>query len=399
MPDKENLQLLERYQKLIKLSRDLASTLDLDVLLNRIVHAAADLSDAAEASILLIDEDNGNLYFEAATNESTMRGLIVPIRSSIAGWIIKNRQPIIIGDVPRDGRYFKNIEETVNIPTKSLLGVPLITKGKVVGVLEAINKIDGHFTKQDQEILMTLGVQAAIAIENTCLFQQSDLIAEFVHELRAPLSSISTAAQLLQHPNLPEDKHKEVTQVIQTESIRLSQMATSFLDLSQLESGRYRFDFQLFKISHLLDECANLIEANANKQGLNLRKDYPEDLPAILGDYDKLKQAIINLLSNAVKYNFPGGEVILRAISKNSSIIIQVEDTGIGIPKEHQASLFQKFYRVPGSENVSSGTGLGLTVVKRIVEGHHGDITLDSDQGKGTIFSIAIPTTQQHQNF
>ena len=176
-------------------------------------------------------------------------------------------------------------------------------------------------------------------------------------------------------------------------------MATSFLDLAQLESGRYRFDFQVLKITHLIDECANLIEANANKQGINLKKDYPEDLPAILGDYDKLKQAIINLLSNAVKYNFPGGEVIIRAFSKNSSIIIQVEDTGIGIPKEHHSSLFQKFYRVPGSENVSSGTGLGLTVVKRIVEGHHGDITLQSDQGRGTTFSIAIPAAQKYQDF
>ena len=95
-------------------------------------------------------------------------------------------------------------------------------------------------------------------------------------------------------------------------------MATSFLDLARLESGRYRFDFQALKLTHLLDECANLIEANANKQGLNFQKDYPEDLPTIQGDYDKLKQAIINLLSNAVKYNLPGGEVILRAFSKDS---------------------------------------------------------------------------------
>ena len=82
MPDKTNIQLLERYQKLIKLSRDLASILDLDVLLNRIVHAAAELSDAGEASILLFDENNGNLFFQAATNESTMRGLIVPVKTA-----------------------------------------------------------------------------------------------------------------------------------------------------------------------------------------------------------------------------------------------------------------------------------------------------------------------------
>jgi signal transduction histidine kinase len=155
----------------------------------------------------------------------------------------------------------------------------------------------------------------------------------------------------------------------------------------------------LLKITQLLDECANLIEVNANKQELNFKKDYPDDLPAIQGDYDKLKQAIINLLSNSVKYNFPGGDVILRAFTKHSSVIIQVEDTGIGIPKEHLASLFQKFFRVPGSDTVSSGTGLGLTVVKRIVEGHHGDISVHSDQGKGATFSIAIPIATNLQTF
>jgi signal transduction histidine kinase len=391
MPESTQLTLLERYQRLIEISRGLASTLDLDVLLDRIVHAAADLSNATEASILLFDESKGELVFQAATNNPQVRGLSVPVGSSIAGWIISNRKPIIIEDVLKDDRYFRNIAEASNVTIKSLLGVPLVTKNKVIGALEAINKKNGGFTSEDQEILMTLGAQAAIAIENTRLFQQSDLIAEFVHEIRTPLSSIATAAQLLQYPQLPKEKHKQMAKVIQTESVRLSEMATSFLDLARLESGRTRFDIQQINIPDLLVECVNLMEMNATQEGMSLNLDYGPDLPVIEGDYDKIKQAIINLLSNAIKYNRPGGQISLRSYLESPNLVIEVEDTGIGISVENQKRLFEKFYRVPGSENISFGTGLGLTVVKRIIEGHKGTIKANSTQGEGTIFKMTLP--------
>jgi GAF domain-containing protein len=167
MPENSQFSLLERYQRLIEISRGLASTLDLDVLLDRIVHAAADLSNASEASILLYDEAKGELVFQAATNKPQVKGLSVPVGGSIAGWIISNREPIIIADVLKDERYFRNIEKASKVTTQSLLGVPLVTKNKVIGALEAINKKNGGFTSEDQEILMTLGAQAAIAIQNT----------------------------------------------------------------------------------------------------------------------------------------------------------------------------------------------------------------------------------------
>ncbi len=391
MPEITPRTLLERYQWLIEISRDLASTLDLDILLNRIVQAAADLSNADEASILLYDEAKGELFFQAATNEPVMRGLSVPVGGSIAGWIITNREPIIIGDVHQDKRYFKSIAQTIKIPTTSLLGVPLITKDKVVGALEAINKCDGSFTQEDQEILMTLGDQAAIAIENARLFQQSDLIAEFVHELRTPLSSLNTAAHLLSYPQLPEEKRGQMINVIQSETTRLSEMATSFLDLARLESGRAHFQIQEFQVSDLLDECANLMQAKAIESSLTFQRDYPPLLPIIQGDYDKIKQAVLNLLSNAIKYNLPEGQVTLKAYPSQNEIIIEIKDNGIGIPKEHISHLFKKFYRVPGSENVSAGTGLGLSVVKRIVDGHGGRIEVASAAGKGATFAIHLP--------
>ena len=141
--------LVDRYQRLIDLSTDLASTLDLRALLSRIVKAAADLSQAEAASILLYDEQNQQLFFEAATNleEPLMRGLVVPAENSIAGWIVAHCEPVIISDVKDDPRHYSGVAQATHVETTSLLAVPLCAKGKVVGVLEAINKAFGSFAQ------------------------------------------------------------------------------------------------------------------------------------------------------------------------------------------------------------------------------------------------------------
>src|SRR3990172_8176045 len=180
MVDSVQPTLLERYQRLLEILRDLASTLDLNVLLNRISQAAADLSNAEAASILLFDENKKQLFFQSSTNleEPLMQGLVIPLEGSIAGWIVSQGKPIVLVAAQQAPRHFSHIGKVTNITTTSLLGVPLIAKEKVVGVLEAINKKSGTFTQEDLQVLVALGAQAAVAIETTRLFQQSDLIAE-----------------------------------------------------------------------------------------------------------------------------------------------------------------------------------------------------------------------------
>jgi signal transduction histidine kinase len=395
MSELNNIPLLDRYQNLIDISRDLTSTLDLDTLLNRIVQVAADLSQAEEASILLYDDNKGELRFQAATNldNPAVRGLRVPVNQSVAGWIVTHCEPLIIEDVKNDDRHFGHVQKVSGLSTTSLLGVPLINKGEVIGVLEAINKNTGYFTTEDQDLLMILGAQAAVAIQNARLFAQSDIIAEFVHELRTPLASLNTAAHLLLSKNVDEDQKEELIDAIQIEITRLSSLATSFLDIARLESGRTQFHFHKINPSILLEECANLMQTQAQEIGLDLQSFLPTDLSPIRGDADKIKQAILNLLSNAIKYNHPNGNIILSAENKDNDVIISVKDSGIGIPESHIEHLFTKFYRVPGSEQQAQGTGLGLSIVKRIVEGHGGEITVESVQNLGTTFSITLPST------
>ncbi len=395
MADTAQATLLERYQRLIEISRDLASTLDLDTLLYRIVRVAADLSHAEEASILLYNEAKDELHFQAATNmdDPTIRGLSIPVDQSVAGWIVTHREAIIIRDAQTDSRHYGKISRAVSVSTKSLLGVPMIHKDKVIGALEAINKKTGEFDADDQELLMILGAQAAVAIENARLFQQSDLISEFVHELRTPLTSINTAAHLLSSARLDEARKAQLIEAIRTETSRLSDLATSFLDLARLESGRTQLHIEPCDLSSLLEECASLMQTQAHEAGLHLQVSLSPNLAACQVDCDKIKQAVLNLLSNAIKYNRPDGQITLAAENRSDAVEIRVSDTGIGIPKDSLDRLFTKFYRVPGSEQRAQGTGLGLSIVKQIIESHGGEISVASEAGKGTTFTIHLPLT------
>ena len=394
MNEIELSSLLERYQKLIDLSLDLASTLDLHELLNRIVSAAADLSHAEAASILLYDEINQQLYFQAATNMDTpmMRGLIVPVSSSIAGWIVLNHQPVIVNDTQKDPRHFEKIGQITQVKTKSLLGVPLITQHKAIGVLEAINKHSGYFTLEDQNILMALGAQAAVAIENTRLFHQSDLISDLVHEIRTPLASLTAATHLLRRVELNEQMEETIIETMEVEIQRLAEMTSAFLDFARLESGRMLFNYEVVNLKELLLECIVIISSKIEQRNQTFDYQIAEDIQPINADYDKIKQVVLNLLSNAMKYTPEGGTILLTAENSEGEVVLRIKDNGPGIPTESLSHIFERFYRVPGSEHLAQGTGLGLSICQSIIETHRGKITVQSQVGKGATFSVYFPS-------
>jgi len=386
-------QTLDSYLRLIEISRDLASTLDLDTLLNDIVHASADITHAEAASILLYDDTARQLYFQVATNidEPTMRGLIIPLDKSIAGWIVTNRKSVRIDDAHKDERHFSDVEQTIGYETKSLLGIPLITKNKVVGVLEVLNKKRGRFTDPDESMLTVLGAQAAVAIENARLFQQSDLIAQFVHELRTPLASLSTATYLLLRPEMSREQRDQIVNNIHNETLRLNSLASSFLDLARLESGRVQFRKARFSVADLIYECSDVMTSKAQETNIQIRVEVPGDMPLMEADRDKIKQVLLNLLSNAIKYNRTNGSVIVTANFSEPEESINIQDTGLGIPEESIPHLFEKFYRVREHEGTASGTGLGLSICKQIIQGHNGRIEVKSKMGVGTSFTIHLP--------
>ncbi len=248
------------------------------------MRAAAEVSGSEAASILLYDNLTRQLYFQVATNldEPTMRGLVVPLEGSLAGWIVINRKSVRVTNAQGDPRFFGNVDLVTGRPTQSLIGVPLITKNKVVGVLEALNKEKGKFTEGDESMLSVLGAQAAVAIENARLFQQSDLISEFVHELRTPLASLSTATYLLLRPEMSREQQEQIINNIHSETLRLNSMASSFLDLARLEFGRVQFRKTSFNIADLLFECKDIMNCKG-RRGKNPNPDRSLGWTAALG--------------------------------------------------------------------------------------------------------------------
>ncbi len=385
--------LLRRYARLLEVTSDLVSTLDLDNLLNNIARAAQELTGSEAASILLHDPQTNHLYFEATTGDviETLGRTAIPAQNSLAGWIFTHQEPLIVDDALQDPRFFREVDILTQFHTMSVLGVPLVAKEKSLGVIEAVNKLDGKFDEEDTRVLQALAAQAAIAIQNTRLFQQSDLVAEMVHELRTPLGALTAAAHLLQRPDLPMEQLHKLGTTVYEEVHRLNSMASDFLELARLESGRARLSREVVHLGGLVGECLEIIRPQAESQGVSLDSEVDPSLAPVQGDRNLLKQLLLNLLTNAIKYNHPEGNVRVELEREADEVILRVIDTGKGIPREDLPRVFDRFYRVQDPEGRAPGTGLGLAIAKRIVESYRGSIQAESTLGSGSVFTVRLP--------
>lgn len=378
-------------ERVIKISRSLNSTLSLAPLLERIVTGAQEMTQSEFCSILLIDHKSGQLYFKAATNLLGLRSIMVPM-DSIAGSVVQSGEHLVVPDVRKDPRFYDQVDEKTDNITRSILAVPLIARGEVIGVLEAINKEGGaDFAEEDVELLSLLGDQAAVAVQNAILFQQSDLISEIVHEMRTPLSSIIAYTELMQRSGATLDQCQQFAEIIEHEADRLSEMANRFLDLARLESGRASIAQEPVEPDTVIRRAVDVLMVKANEEQINLKVDVPDTLPTLVGDAERLHQVILNLVGNAIKYCQSGDDVTVTARRENGHLQIDVADTGPGIPMDMLPHIFERFYRVPGSEKKAVGTGLGLTITQHIVEAHGGEISVDSEEGVGTTFTCKLP--------
>jgi signal transduction histidine kinase len=380
-----------RLEHLIEISLSLSSTLSKPLLLERIVRAAREITETEECSIMLMDRTTGQLYFEAATNLPGLHSIVVPM-DSIAGWVVQHGEHLVVQDARSDPRWDPKTDEQSTFITHSILAVPLITRDKVIGVLEAINKQDeAEFTDEDIEMLTVLGGQAAVAVQNALLFQQSDIISEIVHEMRTPLTSIISYADLMQRPAVTATQCTQFADIIQHEAERISQMTNNFLDLARLESGRASMARDPVDLSTVIRMAINVVRPQADEKQISLVIDLPASLPLITGDAQRFHQVMLNLLSNGIKYCDQGDTITVAVRSEGDRLVVSVADTGPGIPADALPNIFERFYRVPGTERRVLGTGLGLAITRQIVEAHGGEIDVSSEEGQGTTFAFMLP--------
>ncbi len=223
---------------------------------------------------------------------------------------------------------------------------------------------------------------------------KNDFINNMTHELKTPISTISLASQMLRDSSvsLSPGTVDHISGVIFDESKRLSNQVEKVLQMAVFNEGRLKLKFTQIDLNKLAETVASNFEIRVSNENGELKTDLVAENPFIRGDEVHITNVIFNLLDNAVKYSKASPAIELSTENRNGWVIIQVKDHGIGIPKEHQAQIFERFYRVPtGNVHNVKGFGLGLSYVKRIIDVHDGKIKVDSTLGKGTRFRLYFP--------
>jgi len=386
---------IARLEMMLEVSRTLYAMLDLEALLKFVVEVASQLTDSEAASILLLDKKTGGLYFEAAAGEQwgVVERAPVSIEGSMAGWIVQNGEPLVVDSLTEDERHFGELDEMPRLKVRAILGAPLKFKEETIGALEIFNKRpDAGFTSDDIHLLNTLAAQAAVAIENARLFEQSDEVAKLVQELRVPVTSIADFSQLmLAKPDMGMENLRTELESVNREAVYLAQMVNNFLDLSKLETGRMRLEKQMVNLRLLAQEVVEQLHAQAAERNITLSLHGKDNIPKIRGDAHRLRQAIANLVDNAIKYNREGGLIEITLSGNRVRVQVSVQDKGTGIAPGDLELVFNKFYRASGNRDQLNGAGLGLSITKKIIEAHGGDIWVESELGVGSCFAFSLP--------
>jgi two-component system phosphate regulon sensor histidine kinase PhoR len=222
-----------------------------------------------------------------------------------------------------------------------------------------------------------------------------DFVANVSHEFKTPLTAIQGFAETLLGGALDDTANrKRFVEIIRDHSARLARLTDDLLKLSLIEAGKLELEFRPVKVAGLLDSCLETTRLKAAQKQLTLSVECPASLPAVRGDARRLAEVLQNILDNAVQYTAEGGTISIRARAEDHLVRIAVSDTGIGIPRDEQQRIFERFYRVDAARSrEAGGTGLGLSIAKHLVEAHGGRIEVESEVGQGSTFSVLLPAT------
>jgi signal transduction histidine kinase len=406
--DPSSQERARRLERLVEISRNLCTSLDLEPFLHALIAAASELTNCETASILELDEEEEQLRFLALPwfHRERLKSVKVPIQNSAAGWVFESGKPFIIPDVATEPRHFKGADLVSAFVTRSLMAVPICYQGQKLGVLEVTNKGgDAHYTEDDLAILETLASQAAVAIQNTRLMNKiqkteegishldrmkSDFIGIASHELRTPLGLILGHATFLREIIDPEFQAQ--MDVIIRNSIRLKDIIDNLSKMDNAERGMANIRAQSISIKRIIEEVAESFQQEAQKRQITLRTDTGEAELNIRGDAYKISIALSNVVQNAIIFSNPEGHVLVAAEQIPGYVKVSVIDNGIGIPAKDLPHVFERFYQVESHlTRKHGGMGLGLSVAKVMIEMHGGRIWAESIENKGSNFTFILP--------
>jgi len=258
----------------------------------------------------------------------------------------------------------------------------------------------GAVLDEDRQVIGVVTVIQDMTAEKELARMKDDFVNGVSHELKTPLASIRAYAEMLaDHEAENQKHHDEFCAVIQEQADRLNRLIDNILNISLIEAGVLFASPQKLDMNDITADVIQAMRPQAAEKNIILESSFSRDSLWITADRDMIHQAVMNLISNALKYSLPGQTVSIRThTNKLSEAALHIQDRGIGIPRECQEHIFEKFYRVPDHNNLTAGTGLGLSLVQKIVRDlHHGRITFDSAPGQGSTFTIYLPLCHSPQ--
>ncbi len=392
------------------------STLDLETVLSTIVAKAVQLSGTDAGTIYVLDHARREFHLRAncgmdqdLINALTIRhiGLDDPnVARDIA-----QRDPTQVADLRKEPPTALN-EITLRAGYRARLTAPLFRGEDIVGLLVVRRKMPSAFAQNTVELIKTFAAQSVLAIQNARLFSEieeksrqlesasqhkSQFLANMSHELRTPLNAIIGVTEMLQEDarDLKREDEIEPLNRVLNGGRHLLGLINDILDLSKIEAGKMEVHIEEFGIVPLIDDAVNTIETLAAKNSNRLVVDCEPEIGVMLADQTRVRQALLNLLSNANKFT-EGGTVTIRAQRQQQAgrdwITMAVGDTGIGMTPQQMGKLFQQFSQADSSTTRKyGGTGLGLAISRRFCQMMDGDITVESELGRGSTFTIRLP--------
>jgi signal transduction histidine kinase len=393
------------FESLASVSRTINSTLNLDEALRAITKEACDLMRARMCSLMLLDDSREWLDLRAShgAGDAYIKKPRLAAGESLIGVVVRRKQPLQAADVQTDSRY-QNVDLARREGLVSLLSVPLIFSGQAIGALSIYTARPYHFSNEEVKILSALAELSAIAIQKARLYErvvdveeqlrQNEklsalglLAAEVAHEIRNPLTVMKLLYHSLDLKFEDRDPRAKDAQIIEAKIEQLNKIVEQILAFARTTEPT----FAPVNLNSLVDELSLLVRHKLANQGVRLVRDLQPDLPPVRGDAMQLEQAFLNLILNAAEAMPEGGSLTIKTRALQSAqVAVAFKDTGEGMTKEQQ----QRAFKAILSTTKVKGTGLGLAMVGRTIETHHGQIRILSRPGRGITMRILLPILQ-----
>jgi len=383
---------INRLTQLIDAAKTVNSTLDLDKLLTLILETALRGVEADRGTVYLIDDVKGELWSKVLKGSDLVE-IRLPLGKGIAGHVAASGETVNIPDAYEDPRFNPEFDQKSGYRTKTILCMPLKNKdGKNVGVFQLLNKSEGSFTYNDQGFIDALSVHAAIAIENARLAQEmikserlssiGQMASAIIHDIKNPMGTIRVYAQVMKKKSGNEEATKLADEMIRQVD-RLVGMLQEILDFSK---GVSATNFEEVPLGDVMEGILMFLEKDLVKNNITLIKDLKYSGPLVM-DADKMTRVFYNIASNARDAMPEGGSLTVTTELVDGSVHFSFKDTGAGMPPEVKARIFEPFV----THGKKHGTGLGMAIVKKVIDDHQGKIEIDSEMGRGTTMRFIIP--------